>query len=784
MEQKTLQCPHCREMNFPMVEFCRHCGEALHAQPKVANQTLLIKWIHHLIDAMFWIVDESVRWWEIGKLSIQLKSLHRRRATLLASFEAAENAGHESSTEQKQSMVALSEELSRAAGREEFLRSRCWAMTPELLFLAVFCLFLYGMTMLNPGRTFLPRKLSEPGIFSGQVSRVRDLPFHGNTVVTDVCWFNERLYVGGDGGLSFVDPVSGAATLSADLPDDFFVRDLEVDENRMFIGGFSGIYVYENTIMKPFYRENQLPVRLVNAISVSGSNNLLIGTVGRGMLRGTNDAAVFVLGTQNRTIIDFGRQGNELWLLNEDGILTGRADDFAPLNLQVLAGRHLRCMVTTDRNVFIGTDQGVIAGYRNGRNWVWTILSAGKPGYINDIVVSGDILFVASDEGVFRFAKGRMERLSAIPCQAMCIGLNFLAAVNPDSIMLFYFTPAPGDANARLFGPVPEIGTYTPTFPMVPVLPATRLQYGRLPDFGLLETDGKQPLTQSPAATETWSPLEKPFVALPVELQKPVFSDIVKFGSDYLLATENRGVWNYDGALWSQIEGIPESGVSSLISNAKACFAWGEKAGIFKIDGRRAVQLAGSEKTAGLMHVFADADDTLLLLFADGSIKSFAYGELRDLFGIPGEFKGIFNSVWKIGGRYLVVVDKGVMIHESERKWNLVFFKGSIDLVRVAAVEAGSDQNLFVALTDGRIFEFKNEKLETIGVISDQPVAMNFSGLLWVATRESLYFLEKNNFVPAPFKATDNILGAFPVADEKAVLVFTGSGVKSMAGRQ
>ncbi len=184
------------------------------------------------------------------------------------------------------------------------------------------------------------------------------------------------------------------------------------------------------------------------------------------------------------------------------------------------------------------------------------------------------------------------------------------------------------------------------------------------------------------------------------------------------------------------------------------------------------------------MHVFAEEDDTLLLLFGDGSIKTLAYGELRDLFGIPGEFKGVFNSVWKIGGRYLVVVDKGVMIHESERKWNLVFFKGSIDLVHVAAVEPGNEQNLFIALTDGRIFEFKNEKLETVGIITDQPLSMNYSGFLWVATRETLYFFEKNSFVPAPFKSNDNILGAFPVADEKSVLVFTGSGVKTMAGRQ
>lgn len=771
-------------MNFPMVEFCRHCGESLHARPAASNQTLLVKWIHHAIDAMFWIVDESVRWWEIGKLSIQLKSLRRQRVLLLNHIEDEENLGNETTTDQKQSLIGITEELARLSGREEFLRSRCWAMTPELLFISIFVVFLYGLIVMNPGRTLLPKRAIEPGIFGGQVSRVRDLPFHGNSVVSVARWFDDKLYIGGDGGLTAVDPLSGTATRTTDLPDDFYVRDLEVDGNRLIIGGFPGIYVLENTILKQYYHDSQLPVRMINALAVAGQNNLLIGTIGRGMLRGNEDSAVFVLGTQKRTIKDFGRQGNELWLMHEDGILTGRADDFEPLNLQVLAGRHLRCMVTTDRNVFVGTDQGVIAGYRNSRNWVWTILSAGKPGYINDIVVSGDILFIGSDEGVFRFFKGRMDRLSAIPCQALCIGNTFLAAVNPDSIMLFYFSPAPGDPNAGLFGPVPEIGSFTPAFPVVSTLPATRLQYGRLPDFGLLETDNKAPLTESPAATESWSVEDKPFVALPAELQKPVFSDIVKFGSQYLLATENRGVWAYDGQNWSQIGGVKQVGVTSLICNASSCYAYGADAGVYKIENGLASEIISAEQTVRLIHVLAEPDDTLLLLFADGSIKSFAQGRMREMFGIPGEFRGEFHSLWKIAGRYLVVVDKGVMLHESERQWNLVFFKGSIDTARIAAVEPGDADNLYIALNDGRIFEYKNEKLDSIGVLSDQPVALNFSGFLWVAAREALFFLENNSFVPMPFHANDRILGAFPVADNKSILVFTGSGVKSIAGRQ
>lgn len=123
MEQKTLQCPHCREMNFPMVGISAGIAVSDTCAPGITNQTLMVKWIHHLIDAMFWIVDESVRWWEIGKLSIQLKTLHRRRANILQLVETEEQTGNlETSTDQKQALVAVSEEFVRLSGREEFLR--------------------------------------------------------------------------------------------------------------------------------------------------------------------------------------------------------------------------------------------------------------------------------------------------------------------------------------------------------------------------------------------------------------------------------------------------------------------------------------------------------------------------------------------------------------------------------------------------------------------------------------------------------------------------------------
>ncbi len=782
MEQKTLQCHHCREMNYPMVEFCRYCGESLHARPAAVKSGLLVKWIHHAIDAMFWVVDETVRWWEIGKLSILLKTLRRQRSALLLRLES-EAPDSTAFIEEQHALVGITEELARLSNREEFLRSRCWAMTPDLLFTVIFLVFLYGLLFVNPVRALLPKRSPETAAFRGEVSRVRDITFRAHSVVTVAEWFDNRLFVGGDGGLSVVDTDSGVATSAVELPDNFFVRDLVVDSNRLFIAGFAGVYVLENTVLKPFYRDNQLPVKQINSLAVTGPDTLLLGTIGRGMLRGTSENAVMVLGTHNRTIRDFGRLGSEMWIMHEDGILTGRTDSFEQLNLQVLAGRHLRCMVTTDRNVFIGTDQGVVAGYRNARNWVWTLLSAGKPGYVNDLVVSGDIVFIGSDEGVYRFSKGRMDRLSSVPCQALALGRNFLTAVNPESIMLFYFT---GIANEglKVSQAIPEIGTFTPQIPVVSMLPLPRLQFGRMPDFSLLEQSlNRQPLTESQAATPTSDVAARPHVPLPTELQKPVFSDIVKIGKRYFLATENRGVWKFDGDEWEMLEGLPETGASSLICNDEECYVYGSSAGIFRLFEDSGTLIAGPEKTAGLLHVSFENKGRLLMLFRDGSIRSLADGSVKELYGIPGEFKGDFNSVWKLGERYLVVVDKGVMVHESEKQWNLIFFKGRIDNAKVSAVERGVEENLFIALDDGRVFEFKDDRLDFLGVVNDQPVALNFDGYLWVAGRDSLFFLENKNFVSAPFHTSDRILGAFPQPDSNSILVFTDFGVKLIAGR-
>jgi hypothetical protein len=444
-------------------------------------------------------------------------------------------------------------------------------------------------------------------------------------------------------------------------------------------------------------------------------------------------------------------------------------------------------MVMNEKSVFIGSDQGVIAGYRNARNWVWTLLSAGEPGFVNDLLVAGEVLFIASDEGLFRFYKGRMERLSTIPCRSLAADSSFLAAVNPDSVMLFFFAPSASSKGLSRPGSVPEVGSFTPSLPVISMVPMPDLQMGRLPDFQALEkkriAEGDSKVASS---TENETDLSKTEKGFPAELQIPVFSSLQKINNRYYLATKNRGLWWFEDGKWFQVEALPSVGIDSLASSKEnSLYAYGNRKGVYRVDNASVACIITEDKTNGLLDLYVAEDEELLMLFDTGDIIAKSKdAQAVNLAQIPGEFKGEFHSLWKSGKNLVVVVDRGILIQESDKQWNLLFYKGRIEGSRVTSATEGDNQSVYIGINDGRVFRFVSGRLEFVATIKDQPVEMNYAGCLWVAGNESLYFLENNSLIPTPFHAREKILGAFPVTDSKSVLVFTGSGIKYIAGRQ
>lgn len=748
------------------------------------ESSFLIVWTHYFIDAMFWVVDETARWWEIGRLSVRLRTLRKSRTETVLKIE---NPTDESDTDDlKKKLSIIAADLEQLSGREEFLRARCWRFTPGIVFLFIFIAFLYGLVYMAPSPAVLPPHRISAELFSGELSRVRDMPFMGHNVVRAASWYNGKLYVGGDGGLSFVEPVKAIASKSNMLPADFFVRDMTVFDNNLYITGFSGIYILSDDEIKKVYDLADLPAKLFNSIEVAGANSLLIGTIGDGYLRGDEETISFVEQTAGKTIKDFGRLGNELWILHEDGVLIQRSNSFRNLDLQLLSGRHLRCMAITQRNVFIGTDQGVVAGFRNGRNWVWTLLSAGEPGFVNDLFAAGENLFIASDEGVFRFAHGRLERISSVPASTLAAGSSFLAAVNPDSVMMYYFT-GKADAGAIPILGAPEVGTFTRDIP-VSIFGESEVTVSRLPDFKQISQPDKYKLKIVPVPEfqekelPEKSTVKSDFISLPSELQKPVFTSAVRADNYYLLATANRGVWSFYQNVWNIVDSVPMDGVGNLFYNDNYSFAYGS-AGVYQLDKNSGFQIL--EGKQGLKSLYANKENLLYLLFENGKIKIYNDDmSLLEELMVPDEFAKSIYSVWEISGRPAVVLDRGVLFYDKTGQWNLFYFKGRRGRAEIVDVCKGITDNIFIALTDGRIFEFSKQELVLAGTINSRPVALNFDRVLWAAAVDSLFFMENRKFVSAPIQPVEKILGAFTVLESEAVYVFTTTGLVVITGRK
>ena len=482
--------------------------------------TKLGKFVYNLIDGMFWVADETARWWEISKITIQIKTFRRQKAALNKLIKENEQNAISISVNQTAQLTSLNESISKLAAKEDLLRSKCWNWTPSIYFSLILLLFIYGVASINPIQQIVDRHRTSIGVFGGQISRVRELPIQSHSIISDSIWFNNRLYIAGNNGVSVINTVTGQTQNIKNLPQNFYAKDLLINGNKLLIAGYPGIFEYEqeSDSVKPLF-DDKLPNKLVNSFAVVNEkkNQFLIGTLGKGIFRSSGDYISELPQTSNYIVRSFGHQKKELWILHEEGILTGNSDKLTNLDLQVLAGKKPRCMVTTDKNVFIGTDQGIVAGYRSSKNWVWTMLSSTKPGFINDIISAGEVLFIASDEGVFRYYKGKMDRLSGIPTYSLCLCDTFLAAINKSSVILYYFNFSGSIGNNSIFGVIPELGTYTPTLPITTLPMETRPSYSRMPDYGLLETDGKEALTESSLSTESYPPDQKPMVELPIE---------------------------------------------------------------------------------------------------------------------------------------------------------------------------------------------------------------------------------------------------------------------------
>ncbi|NLI77412.1 MAG: hypothetical protein GX442_13350, partial [Candidatus Riflebacteria bacterium] len=460
MDQTPKLCPRCQQANFPIAEFCRHCGEPIFDMGSLSRRSTLSRFFGHIVDGMFWTIDELARWWEIGRLTLDLKTLRRRRAEFLKRAGEGRPEGADLAPGDREQVLTYSEEISRLATREEFLRKRSWALTPELLLVLIVCAFVAGILWLRPRTDLAIPAREAPISVKGDLSRFAEIPLAGFTVVTSAVWHGNQIFVGGDGGLVVVDPNTRLATGVPGLPPRFFVRHLFSEGSRLLIAGYGGVYALDAQTLSPLYPASGLPIDLINRVIPTRDGGHLLGTVGHGLFKGRDALAVMILGTQGLTLTGFAWMDNELWLLHERGLLRGDGSSFTPFTLQALVGKTLTALAAEPNTIYLGTTDGLVIGYQSDRNWIWTPLSPGEPKVVRDLVAAQGVLLIAANEGLFRYQDGRFEKLAATPqVSALAIGPSLVAAASPQAVSLYQFaggSPLP----ATLPPAVPMVGTF------------------------------------------------------------------------------------------------------------------------------------------------------------------------------------------------------------------------------------------------------------------------------------------------------------------------------------
>ncbi|OQA08400.1 MAG: hypothetical protein BWY66_01016 [bacterium ADurb.Bin374] len=800
MEQSPKVCSRCQQANFPIAEYCRHCGEPLFEIGSISRASFPGRLFGHLADGLVWAVAELHRWWEIGGLTVRIKSLERRRAALFT------EAGLQKETPDAQSpgrerLMAISGEIAELKARDEILRRRSWALTPEILFGAIVIVFIAGILLLQP-RTDLVLQTSQAGVLvgsGGSISRTVEHRLAGFANVTTAAWWNGSLFVGGDGGVAQIDPATGLATAVSGLPTGYYARHLLVDGGRLIVAGYGGAFALDTTGgMTPLYERTTIPVDLLNRVAPTSDGGHLVGTVGHGLLKGRNGLAVVLLGTQGLTPVGFGWLDGELWVAHERGLLKGDGTNFEPVRLQLLDGRAVTALAVDRSAIYVGTDNGLAAGFKNGRDWVWTTLSPGEPKVIRDMAMVGDALLVCSDEGLFRYRDGRFEKLSGdVGQRALAINGEFIATVGPKRILLHAFqglpsvaasAEPPANATPIVAAPVqpviPSVGTYAPDIPTASTVVPVVLQ--PTPQPSAPTPSQPQTVSQPPVAVQAASDPVFGTIPLPASLRGPSASCLLWDGVRVWVGTTNDGLWFFENGRWESFNRANGTlGDDQIVAlwrlNGKSyLYSW--VLGIISLEGGRPTPLLTPDQAAELVSAAGSGSGLLLLKKGGWLVRVDASGKTEPAGRIPEDFFREARFVQTLGDRPLVVTDRGVLEQDQSGRWAVTFYPGETRPDLRATASVTGEGRLYIGLSNGSIFAYADRAASKIASIAGRVRTLSWDQTLWISGENMIYQLPSSGGTPVvvggPFPA--GILSMQPVVSRAAALVVTMDGVRTV----
>lgn len=792
MEQSPKVCPRCQQANFPIAEYCRHCGEPLFEMGSISRISLPGRLFGHVVDGLFWGFGELHRWWEIGSLGVKIKSLRRRRAALLVQAGIQKNDADISGPERER-LMSISDDIATLTARDEILRRQSWAMTPEILFIAIVIAFIGGILVLQP-RTDLalqPQEAALPTGAAGGISRTVEHRLSGFTNVTSAAWWNGSLFVGGDGGVLQIDPATGVATAVRGLPVDFYARHLLADRGRLIIAGYGGVFALDPAGVTSLYEGSGLPVDLVNRVAPTSDGGHLLGTVGHGLLKGRNGVAVMILGTQDLTPRGFGWLDGELWVAHERGLLKGDGSTFTPVRLQILEGRGISALAADRSAIYVGTDNGLVAGFKNGRDWVWTPLAPGEPKVIRDVMTVGDSLLVCAEEGLFRYRDGRFEKLNGdIGQRALAINAEFVATVGPKRILLHAFQNVPSvsappistvEAGPAAPKPAAISGTQPPVA-VQPVIPSVGTYVSETAMQQTAPAVVPQPLPLSTAASDSIFGS----VPLPASLRGPSASCVMWDGTRVWVGTTNDGLWFFENGRWESINrsngALSDDQIVALwrLNGKSYLYSW--ILGVMSLEGNRPRPLLKPAQVAELISATGSGDGLMLLMKGGWLVRVNSAGNVEPAGRIPEDFFREARFVQMSGNQPLVVTDRGVLEQDQSGRWSVTFYPGESGSDLKATASAMGDGRLYVGLSNGAVHVYSGRKASKMASINGRVRTMTWDQDLWLAGENTVYRVPfaggASVAVGTPFAS--GILSMQPIVAKGAAVVVTMDGVRTI----
>ena len=804
MEQSPKICPKCQQANFPIAEFCRHCGEAIFDLGVMSRSSTLTRFSGYLVDGLFWFFEEAGRWWEVGRISRSLKTCERRRAKLMNRIEE-ETGGEEAvGGADKDRLVEFTEEISRLTVQAQTLRRRSWAYTPELMFVGIVLLFIWGILWLNPRTSgFVPPPAMAGALdFSRGIVPTQEFAISGHSIVTCALWFDQKLFIGGDRGLVTLDPVSGQASSVVGLPEKFFVRHLAVDGARLLIAGYGGVFALDPTGITSLFDPDQLTGNFINRIlPVPGGQ--LLGTVGYGLMQGRNRLATLILGTQGLTIQAMTWFNDELWLLHERGLMKGVGSRYTPVTLPALADRTFTSMAAATNGVYIGTNQGILGAFYTENGWVWSPL-ASSPRDVTDLISPGAGLVLAcAADGLYRMKDGIVERLAAVSGQkVLTLGRDFLVSAGPGKAIFYRPSGVPGAApvgsSSVLMGTpvvaplIPSVGTFTPG-----------LDAGT--DSAIIATPPQSPLptssgnSQSPAGNPTpiTSGNVQPATSdplfqgsqIPPGLLGPFVTSLAWDGRQLWVGTLKDGIWAFRDGNWSHfnVSGgqLTDNQISGLYAGGGKAWAISWIMGLLGLDSGSPKTLVPAERMQGLL-ALATEDSSPWLLFKDGTIRRFNdAGGLEEVTRVTEDFFHSVRTLNILNGKPHVGVNDGVLSLEAGGRWVVTFFPEPVGDARPLLTTVDSRGVLYLALSDGKVFSYQQRRLSNVGSIRERPRGMAWvEGSLWLLWQNTLHRLGASGFsaVSLPFSGPFQSLVAMP--EKQLLAILTEGGLKGFKPAQ